>query len=210
MEKTNKNFIGVLVVLVLAVITVSLIFDPNFRFAGFATTQNGTVSVTISSSVDLIAIDSTTDLGSLLPGNSNSTDTLTTQRMEFGNNGTSKMQVTVLAGTDLWARTCPSGTAATNNSNNDCFNISCEDTLLEQLSGSASACAAAFKASVVNFNQTPISGSATFVTDLLGRGATWSTPGDNFTVGWSVHAPLNEPSGAKSVQIVFTASEDTT
>ncbi len=211
MNSTNKFLIFALGIL--AVITIiSIMVTNNMDLSGKATATNGTVTVSVSSDVDLVAIDATSNLGTLVVGTINNTDNLTAQRMEFGNNGTSKIQITVQAGTDIWAKNCPMGNASTTGTDNACFNISCEDTLLEKRSGSTATCIARFDATTVNFNITPIASAATFVTDLLGRPdgqGVNKTPGDNFTVGWSLYAPNSESSGAKSVQVVFTASEDT-
>ena len=210
-KKLNDNTVIFVIALLLIVVIVVLLNYADLGLTGQASTvQNGTLDVTVTADIDLSTIDASSNLGSLRVGTLNNTDNLTTQRMEFGNNGSSKIQVTVQAGSDIWARSCPNGSGVTTGADNNCFNISCEDGLLEKVGGSTAACVGRFQASTVNFNQTPITSSANFVTDLQGKVSYGLlTPADNFTVGWSLYAPNAETSGAKSVQIVFTASEDT-
>ena len=154
----------------------------KFSPTGFATSQSGTTNATVTGTVVLAMVVDSIDFGSIAVGASKDTTGDSPIPFKVRNDGNVNINVT-LNSTNLWSQAAVTS---------DKYQFKCGNDNLD--------CPAN---SVVAWTDMPINAAQTLVI----ADQTWATGDDVLQVEIKITAPVDEPAGAKSATVYFTASQ---
>ena len=177
-------------------------------FTGKAATDIGSVKVTVNANIDVQCLDCGTVFGNLSLGSSHHTLNFTAQRMKINNSGNTVVDIDIYANKPLFNRTCKSGSRKANYTKNNCFQVYCNSSLIQEspTGGIASSNPGCNFNYINKWRDMPIqsaSGSTTnqeSIVENLTRKA-------NFSVDINVTVPNVEPAGVKNSTITFVGGE---
>ena len=166
--------------------------DSLDLLTGGATSFSGSTNLTVTSLLSCAINDSIVNFGEMARGSWNDSDTVNTtdgvrgDYMMITNDGNTNISVTVGASTWLWTSQAFESAY---------WAVACEAT-----DDGNSSCTTAWA-------DVPASGApTTLITKLTPIANTGGTPLDNFTIGFNVTVPLDEPVGNKNGTVTFTCS----
>ena len=167
-------------ILVSAIGTLTVLTNPT----GLLTTGSGTTNATVAQTAILAIPTNSINFGNIAVGATNDTTTNNPVPFHLRNDGNVNVNIT-LNSTQLWTR--DAGTSAD-------YKFMC---------GNESGGASCQEGSVLSFAEMPVANPAIkVIANLSSAGGS-----DTLEVEIKITAPVDEPAGAKSATVTFTASE---